>query len=93
MIFARQDLLADPPFSRLDLIICRNLLIYLEAEAQERCISLFHYALKPGGYLFCIAGKQYLLYDAPVLYCEYPKHVCDKLYHLLRQINIGYSED
>jgi two-component system CheB/CheR fusion protein len=52
VIFARQDLLTDPPFSRLDLIICRNLLIYLEAEAQERCISLFHYALKPGGYLF-----------------------------------------
>ena len=52
VIFAKQDLLTDPPFSRLDLIICRNLLIYLEAEAQERCMSLFHYALKPGGYLF-----------------------------------------
>ena len=52
VIFAKQDLLTDPPFSRLDLIICRNLLIYLEAEAQEKCISLFHYALRPGGYLF-----------------------------------------
>jgi len=52
VIFAKQDLLTDPPFSRLDLIICRNLLIYLEAEAQERCVSLFHYALRPGGYLF-----------------------------------------
>ena len=52
VIFAKQDLLTDPPFSRLDLIICRNLLIYLEPDAQERCISLFHYALKPGGYLF-----------------------------------------
>ena len=52
VIFAKQDLLADPPFSRLDLIICRNLLIYLEPEAQEKCISLFHYALRPGGYLF-----------------------------------------
>jgi two-component system CheB/CheR fusion protein len=52
VVFARQDLLTDPPFSRLDLIICRNLLIYLEPDAQEKCIALFHYALKVGGYLF-----------------------------------------
>jgi PAS domain S-box-containing protein len=52
IVFAKHDLLTDPPFSRLDLIICRNLLIYLEPEAQERCVSLFHYALKKGGYLF-----------------------------------------
>ena len=52
VVFAKQDLLTDPPFSRLDLIICRNLLIYLEPEAQEKCIALFHYALRDGGYLF-----------------------------------------
>ena len=52
VVFARQDLLADPPFSRLDLVICRNLLIYLDQTAQEKCISLFHYALKPEGFLF-----------------------------------------
>lgn len=52
VVFARQDLLIDPPFSRLDLIICRNLLIYLEPEAQGKCIAIFHYALKGGGYLF-----------------------------------------
>src|SRR5208337_1533166 len=52
VIFAKQDILTDPPFSRLDLIICRNLLIYLEPDAQEKCITLFHYALRPGGYLF-----------------------------------------
>jgi two-component system, chemotaxis family, CheB/CheR fusion protein len=52
VVFARQDLLTDPPFSKLDLIICRNFLIYLEPEAQEKSISLFHYALKEGGYLF-----------------------------------------
>ncbi|MBI5739394.1 MAG: PAS domain S-box protein [Nitrospirae bacterium] len=52
VVFAKQDLLADPPFSRLDLVICRNLLIYLEQKAQEKCIALFHYALKDGGYLF-----------------------------------------
>ncbi|MDA8388400.1 MAG: hypothetical protein M0Z58_07055, partial [Nitrospiraceae bacterium] len=52
VVFARQNLLADPPFSRLDLIICRNFLIYLEPGAQEKCISIFHYSLKDGGYLF-----------------------------------------
>ncbi len=52
VIFAKQDLLTDPPFSKLDLIICRNLLIYLEPVAQEKCLALFHYALKGGGYLF-----------------------------------------
>ncbi len=52
IVFAKHDLLTDPPFSRLDLIICRNLLIYLESDAQDKCISLFHYALKEGGSLF-----------------------------------------
>ncbi len=52
VVFARQDLLSDPPFSKLDLIICRNFMIYLEPEAQEKCIKLFHYALNNGGYLF-----------------------------------------
>ena len=52
VIFARQDLLTDPPFSRLDLIICRNLLIYLEPDAQEKYLAIFHYALRDGGYLF-----------------------------------------
>ena len=52
VVFAKQDILADPPFSRLDLVICRNLLIYLEPDAQEKCIAILHYALKKGGYLF-----------------------------------------
>ena len=42
----------DPPFSRLDLISCRNLLIYLEPEIQKRVLALFHFALREGGYLF-----------------------------------------
>lgn len=51
LIFSEQDLLKDPPFSRLDLISCRNLLIYLSADLQRRLIPLFHYALSPDGYL------------------------------------------
>jgi two-component system, chemotaxis family, CheB/CheR fusion protein len=51
-LFAYHDLLRDAPFSKLDLISCRNLLIYLGPELQSRVIPLFHYALREGGYLF-----------------------------------------
>ncbi|MGE0707899.1 MAG: chemotaxis protein CheB [Planctomycetota bacterium] len=47
VVFAPQNLLGDPPFSRLDLVSCRNLLIYLEPPVQRRVLSLFHFALKP----------------------------------------------
>jgi two-component system CheB/CheR fusion protein len=50
-IFAKQDLTKDPPFSRLDLISCRNVLIYMGSDLQKRIIPIFHYALRPGGYL------------------------------------------
>jgi two-component system, chemotaxis family, CheB/CheR fusion protein len=49
--FARQNICADPPFSRLDLISCRNVLIYLGPKLQKRCVPIFHYALNPEGYL------------------------------------------
>ncbi len=50
-VFARQDLTRDPPFSKLDLIVCRNLLIYLDQSAQRKVLGVFHYALKPNGFL------------------------------------------
>jgi two-component system CheB/CheR fusion protein len=50
-IFARHDLTRDPPFSKLELILCRNLLIYLEAPLQRRLMGVLHYALRPGGFL------------------------------------------
>lgn len=50
-VFARHDLAKDPPFSKLDLISCRNVLIYMSAALQERVLSVFHYALKPAGFL------------------------------------------
>jgi two-component system CheB/CheR fusion protein len=52
LVFSEQDVIKDPPFSRMDLISCRNLLIYLNGELQRRLIPLFHYALNPGGALF-----------------------------------------
>ena len=51
MVFTVQDLLADPPFSRLDMVSCRNLLIYLRPDAQARVIEAFHFALRDGGIL------------------------------------------
>lgn len=50
-VFARHDLTRDPPFSQVDLISCRNVLIYLGAPLQRRVMSVFHYALRPDGYL------------------------------------------
>jgi len=52
VVFAPQNLLSDPPFSRLDLCTCRNLLIYLEPEMQRRVLALLHFALREGGTLF-----------------------------------------
>jgi two-component system CheB/CheR fusion protein len=52
LVFSEQDVIKDPPFSKLDLISCRNLMIYLGADLQKRLISLFHYAIQPGGFLF-----------------------------------------
>jgi two-component system CheB/CheR fusion protein len=52
LIFSEQNVIRDPPFSKLDLISCRNLMIYLDAALQKKLIPLFHYALNPGGMLF-----------------------------------------
>ncbi len=52
LIFARQDLMGDPPFTKIDLVTCRNLLIYFRPIAQRRVLSLVHFALQPGGLLF-----------------------------------------
>ena len=49
VVFSEQDVVRDPPFSKLDLVSCRNLLIYLNGDLQKRLIPLFHYSLRPGG--------------------------------------------
>jgi two-component system CheB/CheR fusion protein len=68
VVFAPQNLLRDPPFSRLDLISCRNVLIYLEPEAQQKIISICHFALSPGAHLFLgnaeTIGRHEDLFDA-----------------------------
>jgi two-component system CheB/CheR fusion protein len=57
VLFSVHDLLKDPPFSHIDLISCRNVLIYLDRELQEQVCSTFHYALNPGGYVFLGASE------------------------------------
>jgi len=52
ILFSEQDVIKDPPFSKVDLITCRNLMIYFNAELQKRLIPIFHYALNPSGYIF-----------------------------------------
>jgi len=52
VIFSEHNVIKDPPFSKLDLIICRNLMIYMSRDLQKKLIPLFHYALNPGGMLF-----------------------------------------
>ncbi|MEO8427835.1 MAG: PAS domain S-box protein [Verrucomicrobiota bacterium] len=56
-VFARHNILSDPPFSRMDLISCRNVMIYIEPEVQKRILQSFHYALKPEGFLFLGASE------------------------------------
>jgi two-component system CheB/CheR fusion protein len=57
VVFAVHSVIKDPPFTRLDLLSCRNLLIYLESEQQERLVPSFHYALNPDGVLFLSSSE------------------------------------
>lgn len=78
VLFAMHDLLKDSPFSRLDLVTCRNLLIYLNREAQGRALDVFHFALRPGGTLFL--GSSESVEDGSPLFS-----VLDKKHRLFRQ--------
>ncbi|MCC7424754.1 MAG: PAS domain-containing protein [Planctomycetaceae bacterium] len=78
VLFAVHDLLKDSPFSRLDLITCRNLLIYLTREAQSRVCDIFHFALRPEGMLFL--GSSESVEDGSPLF-----HVIDKKYRIYVQ--------
>jgi two-component system, chemotaxis family, CheB/CheR fusion protein len=62
-VFARQNLIKDPPFSKLDLVSCRNVLIYFEPALQKKLIPVFHYALKPQGYLLLGSAENVNRFD------------------------------
>jgi two-component system CheB/CheR fusion protein len=68
IVFSTQDVVRDPPFSKIDLLLCRNVMIYLESELQTRLLTLFHFSLNPGGTLLLgtseTVGHAAHLYDA-----------------------------
>ncbi len=72
VVFAPHGLLRDPPFSHMDLIVCRNLLIYLQRDAQSSAATVFHYALEPGGHL--LLGSSETL-DRSDLFTTIDKHL------------------
>ncbi len=86
LVFTTQDVLTDPPFSRIDLISCRNLLIYLRPEAQERVISLFHFALRERGLL--LLGNSETIGAAGDRF-----EVISKSDRLYRHIGLGHARE
>ena len=80
-LFSSHSLIKDPPFSRLDLISCRNVLIYLGPELQQKLMRLFHYALRPSGYLFL--GPSETIIEQSGLF-----HTLDKKQRLFQKINV-----
>ncbi|MGE5409677.1 MAG: chemotaxis protein CheB, partial [Clostridiales bacterium] len=87
VVFAQQDVTKDPPFTKLDLLSCRNLLIYLEPELQKSLLSLFHYSLNPGGIL--ILGSSESNGDNRILYNSIDSKL--RIYRRLISTAPGYS--
>ena len=86
VVFAPQNITADPPFSRLDLISCRNLLIYLDQQVQQKIIALFHFALREGGFLFL--GTAETIGDREDLF-----EPVSKKWRIYRRIGVGRPLD
>jgi two-component system CheB/CheR fusion protein len=82
LVFAHHNLLADPPFTRIDLAVCRNLLIYLQPEAQQRALTALQFALTPGSHLLLgqsegvghLAGAFSVVDPTHKLFCRLPTH-------------------
>jgi two-component system CheB/CheR fusion protein len=70
LVFSTQDVIKDPPFTRLDLLTCRNLMIYLKPEVQRKLVPLFHYSLKPAGFL--LLGSSETIGNSPDLFTSEP---------------------
>ncbi len=84
IVFARHNLLVDPPFTRMDLVSCRNVLIYFEPDAQDRVLRRLQYALVPGGFLF-LGSSESLASRQDAFTPVSSKH---KLFKVLRQVSL-----
>lgn len=88
VVFAPHNLVMDPPFTKLELLSCRNLLIYLEPELQKKLLRLFHYSLRPGGFL--VLGSAETVGDAVELFSVLPGR--NRLFRrAARQSSIGLT--
>ncbi len=85
IIFSSHNLLKDPPFSRLDLVVCRNMLIYLQRDMQENVISVIHYSLKPSG-LLLLLGASESINASEMFSCE------NKACSVYRRLNVWTPE-
>ncbi len=85
MIFAPQNLIMDPPFTKMDIVSCRNLLIYLSPELQKGLLPLFHYSLNPGGVLFL--GKSETIGEFTDLFA-----MLDDKARLYRRIDFAFAD-
>jgi two-component system CheB/CheR fusion protein len=88
LIFSEHDLIKDPPFTKLDLISCRNLLIYMSGELQKKIIPLFHYALKADGTLFL--GTSETVGDFTDLFAPLDRKW--KIYHRKEEVSIVHRQ-
>ena len=86
VIFAPQNLVMDPPFTKLDLLLCRNLLIYLEGGLQKRLMPLFHYSLNSGGFL--VLGNSESVGQATDLFSPLPGKS-----RIFRKVDVGLRGD
>lgn len=91
-VFAKQDVTKDPPFSKLDLISCRNVLIYLGSILQRRTMSTFHYALKPTGYLL-LGGSETIGPFADLFSLVDKKHKIYAKKSVAKRVNLDFSAD
>lgn len=82
IVFAPQNVLQDPPFTNLNVVTCRNLLIYLSASLQRKLLPIFHYAIKPGGMLFL--GPSETIGDFSHLFA-----LCDRRWKIFRRKDSG----
>jgi two-component system CheB/CheR fusion protein len=88
-IFAKQNLTRDPPFSNLDIVSCRNVLIYFKPQVQKRIIPLFHYALRPGGFL--LLGKSESIGMFNDLFSPLNKGIVYMKRHVASKANFGLA--
>lgn len=90
VVFAAQNIISDPPFTKLDILCCRNLLIYFDAQLQKKLLPLFYYALNPGGLLLLGSAETIGNYDHLFLPRNNKARVFQRLDHTLQVAELPF---